>query len=158
LIKEPEAAALYTIRDLDFALNVNDVFVICDAGGGTVDLISYEVVTIQPSLQLREIVPGTGGMAGSLGLNKRFEEAVKELVGEAVFAELRAHKGYGNALKMFDRDVKRSFSGDLEEEFYVSFRMAGLEDIPDAGLEGNDWTMTGHDFPRIIFSVLLANV
>jgi hypothetical protein len=60
LIKEPEAAALYTLRSLDFSLNVGDAFVICDAGGGTVDLISYEVVATRPRLELKELVPGSG--------------------------------------------------------------------------------------------------
>ncbi len=60
LIKEPEAAALYTMHSLDFSLNIGDVFVVCDAGGGTVDLISYEVLGLSPTLQVKEIVPGTG--------------------------------------------------------------------------------------------------
>jgi molecular chaperone DnaK (HSP70) len=60
LIKEPEAAALYTMHSLDFTLDVEDTFVVCDAGGGTVDLISYEVTATSPNLQLRELVPGTG--------------------------------------------------------------------------------------------------
>ena len=60
LIKEPEAAALYTMHSLDFTLKVGDAFVVCDAGGGTVDLISYEVTGLTPSLQLKELVPGTG--------------------------------------------------------------------------------------------------
>jgi hypothetical protein len=138
---------------------VGDVFVVSDAGGGTVDLITYEVVTLQPNLQLREIVPGSGGMAGSLGLNRRFEEAVKKLVGEAVYAELRDHKGYSNALRMFDRDVKRSFSGEPDEEYYVSFMMAGLDDKPDAGLEGNHWTMKRYaHFLRMTHLDWLANL
>lgn len=60
LIKEPEAAALYTMHSLDFTLNVGDAFVVCDAGGGTVDLISYEVTDRNPKLQLKELVPGKG--------------------------------------------------------------------------------------------------
>jgi molecular chaperone DnaK (HSP70) len=60
LIKEPEAAALYTLNSLDFSLKEDDAFVVCDAGGGTVDLISYEVVSTVPKLELREIVPGSG--------------------------------------------------------------------------------------------------
>lgn len=32
---------------------------LCDAGGGTVDLISYEVDSVDP-LELKELVPGTG--------------------------------------------------------------------------------------------------
>lgn len=60
LIKEPEAAALWTTKKLDVALNSGDVFVVCDAGGGTVDLVSYEVQTTNPKLQVKEVVPGTG--------------------------------------------------------------------------------------------------
>jgi hypothetical protein len=40
LVSEPEAAAAYTLKAIQpNELNVNDTFVICDAGGGTVDLI-----------------------------------------------------------------------------------------------------------------------
>nr|RBQ97628.1 hypothetical protein FVER53263_00133 [Fusarium verticillioides] len=60
LIKEPEAAALYTFKKQERALSVGDCFVVCDAGGGTVDLISYEVVATEPTLDLSEVVPGTG--------------------------------------------------------------------------------------------------
>lgn len=41
-------------------LQVGDSFVVCDAGGGTVDLITYEVTKMKPYLQLAELVPGTG--------------------------------------------------------------------------------------------------
>lgn len=85
----------------------------------------------------------TGGMAGSLGLNQRFEEAVKNLVGDDQYADLRKTKGYSLALKSFDREVKRSFRGDLNEEYFVNFPMASLEDDPDAGLEANCWRLTG---------------
>ncbi|KAM3507970.1 hypothetical protein MY10362_001473 [Beauveria mimosiformis] len=64
LIKEPEAAALYSIRQLDVFLAPGDIIVICDAGGGTVDLISYEIEKVSPTLELREIVPGTGTARG----------------------------------------------------------------------------------------------
>lgn len=60
LIKEPEAAALYTIREQDFALKRGDVLLVCDAGGGTVDLVSYKVENTLPTLELKEIVPATG--------------------------------------------------------------------------------------------------
>jgi molecular chaperone DnaK (HSP70) len=60
MIKEPEAAALFTAQALDFALKTDDAFVICDAGGGTVDLISYQVERVNPTLQVKELVPGTG--------------------------------------------------------------------------------------------------
>ncbi|CAG9953192.1 unnamed protein product [Clonostachys rosea f. rosea IK726] len=94
LIKEPEAAALYTMYSLGFALKVGDAIVVCDAGGGTVDLISYKVAALTPKLQLKELIPGTGGMAGSLGLNQRFVEAVKSLVGDDQFHTLQKSKAF----------------------------------------------------------------
>lgn len=59
LIKEPEAAALYTLTSHDHSIKAGDSFVLCDAGGGTADLITYEVKNTQP-LQLAELVPGEG--------------------------------------------------------------------------------------------------
>jgi hypothetical protein len=47
------------------------------------------------------------------------------------------------AEKSFDREVKRAFKGDQDEEYYVSFPMASLEDDLDFGLEANCWRMTG---------------
>ena len=44
---------------------VGDAFVLCDAGGGTVDLISYEITKLDP-LELRELVPGKGQISSSL--------------------------------------------------------------------------------------------
>lgn len=60
VVKEPEAAALYSIKTLAFSIKKNDVFVVCDAGGGTVDLISYEVLATAPQLKVKEFVPGSG--------------------------------------------------------------------------------------------------
>ena len=39
---------------------VGDAFVLCDAGGGTVDLISYEITKLEPRLELKELVTGKG--------------------------------------------------------------------------------------------------
>ena len=143
LIKEPEAAALYTLRDLRFSLQVGDAFVTCDAGGGTVDLISYEVEEISPGLKLKELVPGTGGMAGSLGLNKRFEEAVKNVIGDEEFFRIKKSKAWFRALTQFDREIKPAFGGKSKEEYLVNFPMADLPDNPSSGLERDVWKVTG---------------
>ncbi|KAL6900333.1 hypothetical protein GGI43DRAFT_383813 [Trichoderma evansii] len=143
LIKEPEAAALWTTKKLKVALNSGDVFVVCDAGGGTVDLVSYEVETTSPKLQVKEVVPGTGGMAGSLHLNKRFECTVKELVGEEQWSALHSSKGFQMASSLFEKEIKKGFKGDSDDdcfdddEFYVNFYPARLADNPDRGLESN---------------------
>ncbi|KAK1237476.1 hypothetical protein MKX08_003101 [Trichoderma sp. CBMAI-0020] len=160
LIKEPEAAALWTTKKLNAALNSGDVFVVCDAGGGTVDLVSYEVETTDPKLQVKEIVPGTGGMAGSLHLNKRFESAVKELVGEEQWSDLRSSKGFQLASSLFEKEIKKGFEGDSDDdgfdddEFYVNFYPARLKDNPSRGLESNTWAMIKEDLMDIFNPVI----
>lgn len=94
-------------------------------------------------IQEQRLTPNTGGMAGSLGLNQRFVEAVKTLVGEDQFHELRKTKGFLLAEKGFDREVKKAFRNRSGEEYFINFPMATLEDDPEAGLESNTWRMTG---------------
>lgn len=137
LIKEPEAAALYTLHYLkNKALVVGDAFVLCDAGGGTVDLISYEVTALDP-LELKELVPGTGGLAGSLMLNKRFEEFVKNIVGDEEFFALRKKEAFAIAMKTFDQEVKPNFTGDPAKSWFVTFPRAKLADDPANNLEAD---------------------
>ncbi|KAK1835325.1 hypothetical protein QBC39DRAFT_274984 [Podospora conica] len=157
MIKEPEAAALYTMHSLHVTLQVGDAFVLCDAGGGTVDLITYEVVKLEPVLELKELVPGTGSMAGSLGLNQRFGEAVKGLVGEDKYFELRKTKGYMFAVESFDRDVKRRFNGGPQEEYLIPFPKANIEDDEDEGLQANCWSIKGTDL-KTIFDPLVTDI
>jgi hypothetical protein len=48
--------------------------VLCDAGGGTVDLISYTITELYPILRVEEAAAGTGGLCGSTFLNRRFKD------------------------------------------------------------------------------------
>ncbi|KAG6321069.1 hypothetical protein E4U44_005536 [Claviceps purpurea] len=89
LISEPEAAALYTIKHLGSSvLKSGKKFVICDAGGGTVDLISYEVSRTD-SLAVQEVTEGTGGKCGSAMLNKRFRRFLKQTHGDKYWTNER---------------------------------------------------------------------
>lgn len=133
---------MYTLTTHDHSINVGDSFVVCDAGGGTVDLITYEIKTIDPYLELVELVPGKGGMAGSLGLNKRFEETVRQVVGEDQFYHLKKTVGWAKAINDFDKTIKTAFKGDVKEIFYITFPKADLEDDLDEGLSDNCWEMT----------------
>ncbi|KAM3506928.1 hypothetical protein MY11210_007359 [Beauveria gryllotalpidicola] len=154
LIKEPEAAALYTIQQLDAFLDPGDVIVICDAGGGTVDLISYEIERVSPSLELREIVPGTGDTVGSIALNRRFKAAVEELIPSDRWQKFKDSRAMVKASQQFENEIKLEFSGDLNEEFYVDLPGADLEDDPEKGLLGNEWKMTGLDVKAIFDPVI----
>ena len=63
------------------SIKVGDTFVLCDAGGGTVDLISYKVAALKPLLRIEEAASGTGSSCGSTFLNRIFQKFMKEKLG-----------------------------------------------------------------------------
>ncbi|EXM13851.1 hypothetical protein FOTG_17709 [Fusarium oxysporum f. sp. vasinfectum 25433] len=77
---EPEAAALASICERAEDLDEGDFFVICDAGGGTVDLISYKVESIDP-VALQEAVVGSGGLCGGIFVDQQFQRICKTRLG-----------------------------------------------------------------------------
>lgn len=82
-------------------------------------------------------------MAGSLGLNRRFESAVKDLVGEDQYFHLRKTRGFEQATEQFDRSIKTAFRGDQEEDYFVNFPMANLKDDQANNLQSQTWNMKG---------------
>ncbi|EXJ69341.1 uncharacterized protein A1O5_07377 [Cladophialophora psammophila CBS 110553] len=140
MITEPEAAALFTLKDVkNKGLKVNDAVVICDAGGGTVDLISYEILSLAP-FELRAITKASvmvafpGAVAGSSMIDRNLEEEIRKAVGM---------KRYQNALKEFAIAIKPGFRGKDDRDKYLSFPMAKLEDNPANGLVKNSMTLSG---------------
>ncbi|GKT84531.1 LOW QUALITY PROTEIN: hsp70 family chaperone [Colletotrichum tofieldiae] len=93
---EPEAAALSTLCEPGRKTKKGEVYIICDAGGGTVDLISYEINKVNP-INMREAVEGTasfiqqdelslialllGGLCGGIFIDESFERACKTRLG-----------------------------------------------------------------------------
>lgn len=59
---------------------------VCDAGGGTVDLITYEVLSLN-KVRVKEVTEGTGGKCGSSMLNQRFRRYLKKAHGEAYWTD-----------------------------------------------------------------------
>ncbi|KAJ4131118.1 hypothetical protein NW768_006660 [Fusarium equiseti] len=78
-ISEPEAAALATIKDLSkrSTVKTGDTIVVCDAGGGTVDLISYVFESTDPFV-VKECVKGDGGLCGGVFLDEAFVKLVRK--------------------------------------------------------------------------------
>lgn len=83
IISEPEAAAMYALDAMDpHNIKIGDTFVLCDAGGGTVDLISYKVSALKPVLRIAEAAPGSGSACGSTFLNRIFQKYLKDKLGD----------------------------------------------------------------------------
>ncbi|KAL4931804.1 Hsp70 family protein [Aspergillus undulatus] len=77
---EPEAAAFSTLCEPGRRTQPGDVYLICDAGGGTVDLISYKISSVNP-ISMEEAVEVTGGLCGGIFIDEAFERACKSRLG-----------------------------------------------------------------------------
>ncbi|KAF4343007.1 hsp70 [Fusarium beomiforme] len=154
MISEPEAAAVYTLKAIQpNHLNVGDNFIVCDAGGGTVDLIAYKIISLKP-LRVEESAVGTGGLCGSAFLNYRFEEHVRGRLGQTRFDEMKAKKGktWQMGLRYFEEFVKRNFNEDEHQEVNVPF--PGLPDDEEAGLDSGFLVMTAEQVKDIFEPVV----
>ena len=117
IISEPEAAAIYALHAMDpHSIKIGDTFVLCDAGGGTVDLISYTVSALKPILQVEEAATGTGRLCGSTFLNRIFN---KFLVDKLGLNEEWDEEVVEDALKRFELVTKKAFRGNPTEEFVI---------------------------------------
>ncbi|KAI8646927.1 hypothetical protein BD408DRAFT_379752 [Parasitella parasitica] len=84
LISEPEAAAAYCeYKYKSWNLSDGNTFMIVDAGGGTVDLITYLIEADTPPRSLKEITRGHGGMCGSAFIDQNMRKLLQsKLIGE----------------------------------------------------------------------------
>jgi hypothetical protein len=145
LISEPEAAALYTLKTLSpSTLQVGRKFVVCDAGGGTVDLISYQV-TRTGRVEIKEVTEGTGGKCGSSMLNMRFRRHLKQTHGDRYWTDERLVP----ALNEFET-FKKTFSPKGEP--------LTLKVDPSLGLKRNRYTMSQDDMKTKIFEPIMKDV
>ncbi|KAH6665947.1 hypothetical protein B0J14DRAFT_203950 [Halenospora varia] len=93
MVTEPEAAAVYTARFLKKEMGANflkigECFVLCDAGGGTVDVVSYKVVQLEPTIALEEVGCPTGAKCGSSYIDGYFKMWLRKLLGERNYRKL----------------------------------------------------------------------
>ncbi|EAA33990.2 hypothetical protein GE21DRAFT_3741 [Neurospora crassa] len=87
-VSEPEACAHYTLREAlrEDRVNFrkNDCFIVVDAGGGTVDLASYKVVSLdldQKQFKLEQIGYPIGDNCGATCIDRAFEQFIEQKLG-----------------------------------------------------------------------------
>ncbi|KAF9903572.1 hypothetical protein EC991_003525 [Linnemannia zychae] len=159
LISEPEAAAMYCERMVDrFSLKHGDRFMICDAGGGTVDLIVFEVN--EPPGQarhLREVTRGHGASCGSVFLDANMERLL-----ERKFKRYRRGIkacGWASLMDTFVDMVKPMFNG--QEDVLMQIPQAtGLEDLNDheIGLEDGVLCVSVEEMKAEVFEPVISDV
>lgn len=111
LITEPEAAALYCeeVFGDQFKMDIEQRFMICDAGGGTVDLVTFKVGQDRDSnnqLVISELTSGIGENCGSSYLDEAFENYVIEKFNEAGI--IIVQKAIDEIVEKFSKEIKVS--------------------------------------------------
>ncbi|KAI4116638.1 MAG: hypothetical protein LQ345_002983 [Seirophora villosa] len=150
LVSEPEAAAIWALsRIVPFKPQIGDTFVLCDAGGGTVDLISYQIKALKPVLRVTEVGRGDGGLCGSTFLNRSFTAFLREKLG--------GHPAWQDEMleeaeKRFDTIVKRRFNGSKTAEHQIP--VPAFPDDEELGVYKAMFKMKGEDLLAIFEPVI----
>ncbi|KAL7276609.1 hypothetical protein RUND412_000413 [Rhizina undulata] len=141
LIGEPEAAAAYSLQAIENEIiKEGDTFVVCDAGGGTVDLVSYKIVQLNP-LSISEVVGGSGGLCGSTFVNEKFDEHIRNILGDDTINKMKP-VARNEMMRQWEDKVKFKFVDAEDIESYDLY-IPGVPDNEEKGLEAGFLSLTG---------------
>ena len=88
---ETEAAACdYVVNNPNScAITPGSIYIICDIGGGTVDISTHKKVKENTNIYIEEVYPPIGGNNGSTFINKKFlDEVITKLFGKNTVNQL----------------------------------------------------------------------
>lgn len=154
MISEPEAAAVFCIKNQDaHNIRTNDRIVVCDAGGGTVDLITYNCLEISPRLRVRECAVGEGAFAGSSKIDRNFAQYFKDRMGPH-FDNLRLETQQ-KVVKNFEA-IKCGFR-DRPDQAVYHVTVPTMNNLPEVGIENGELIITREDM-RALFDPVITEV
>ncbi|KAF3932409.1 hypothetical protein ABW19_dt0208537 [Dactylella cylindrospora] len=154
---EPEAAATFTLRTLDpHDVKVNDNIVVCDAGGGTVDLVSLRIRKLTPHLEVEQSSIPSGGKCGGVFLNRIFEKRIEEkLSAEGVRLTNEARSAM---MRHFEDYTKKEFQGDDDDDESLYFTVPTLQDNRKLRISGGRMAITVGELRDIFDEVIIEVV
>ncbi|CAK1359214.1 unnamed protein product [Cercospora beticola] len=136
LIREPEAAAVATLSSLtqggsEQQIKANDSIMICDCGGGTVDITTYVITGITPKLAFKELLVGTGGKCGSTYIDREFIKFMEKKFG-AAYTNLKWEKrGPASRLMKDFESHKRDFGKSKDAKRFYEMQLY-MEDVAES--------------------------
>ncbi|KAK4516870.1 Eukaryotic translation initiation factor 6 [Mucor velutinosus] len=166
LISEPEAAALYCERTCDkFNMQHGDEFMICDAGGGTVDLIVFRVeMDAAGNRKFRESTKGLGKSCGSTFIDRNFRKHLRKKLKKVI---RRSPNGaieipdapLDHMMDIFVDNLKPLFDGtdDLYSDISMGFDLVTKTE-PSIGLDEGNMTFTKEELKKHVFDPVISEV
>ncbi|KAF9401850.1 hypothetical protein BGX21_000360 [Mortierella sp. AD011] len=154
LVSEPEAAAMYCERKCEqFNLRNGDRFMICDAGGGTVDLIVFQVDYSSGTRKLIEVTRGSGASCGSGFLDENFSMLLRQKLQRY---DLQP-KAWAQIMEEFMFMHKPQFDGDEDSFVTMPATVANVVDV-DMRLEDGLLTITAQEMRELVFDPVVNQV
>ncbi|GBC01489.1 hypothetical protein RclHR1_04200007 [Rhizophagus clarus] len=144
---EPEAAAIYCMKNCLRSGEIGTTFMIVDCGGGTVDLTTRKLVGEN---QLGEVTERAGDYCGSSFIDEAFLKHIGRIVGNSTIDELRDKKSKSlqRMVDDFCRKAKFRFDGEDTDFQYeldvlnvIKVLKKFVNDEAKELLEKNDWSI-----------------
>ncbi|KAL1860361.1 hypothetical protein Daus18300_009274 [Diaporthe australafricana] len=143
VISEPEAAAISVLHRAEaLIVDEGECFMILDAGGGTVDLISYVIRQLHP-LMVDEAVPGSGDVCGGATVTDRFRTWLLSKIKDEDYFDDEVLK---DAVEVFETRIKPLVnSASLANNQSFSVTVRGLADNNQIGIQNELITVSAGD-------------
>ncbi|KAK3805241.1 MAG: hypothetical protein JOS17DRAFT_49010 [Linnemannia elongata] len=159
LVSEPEAAALYCKRTCkQYDLEDGDRFLICDAGGGTVDLIVYDIHLSSQGQRLSEVTKGHGASCGSIFIDMNFRNLLIQKFGRSW---AKFPKGIvPQLIETFAYQLKPHFDG-VEDQYLALPRsdcFDQIEDLGAIGIDGGYMRLKASELKETVFEPVVLKV
>ncbi|KAI9265143.1 hypothetical protein BDA99DRAFT_571453 [Phascolomyces articulosus] len=177
LVLEPEAAALYCEETMADQVQLDDKnrIMICDAGGGTVDLIVFQVNHIKNSensglpnarskRKLKEVTKGMGESCGIVFLDNGFHKLLKTKLGIHVMDKVTPRE-MNTMMDYFIETIKPEF--DEADDYYLELpRSVKVKDLPadvrkldyDGFLDDGILQFSGKELKKEVFDPVVNEV
>ncbi|KAI3154323.1 hypothetical protein CBS147325_1415 [Penicillium roqueforti] len=160
-IPEPEAAALAVFSDKRVSFKPRDGILICDCGGGTVDITTYYVTDVDPTISLEQITTVMGANCGGTAIDSRFYELLSTRV-EGGFDSLSLSeiRPGSRAMKKFER-IKTHFNGATSQSWHFDFNLNSQSPSQRRGrvvLQAEDVRDLYEPVLRNIFDLILSQI
>ncbi|KAG0057582.1 hypothetical protein BGZ83_008164 [Gryganskiella cystojenkinii] len=154
LVSEPEAAAMYCEKKCEqFNLRHGDRFMICDAGGGTVDLIVFQVDYSSGTRALTEVTRGSGASCGSGFLDENFSMLLHSKLQRY---DLQP-KAWAQIMEEFMFMHKPQFDGDEDSFISMPASVANITDL-DMRLEDGLLAISAQEMRELVFDPVVNQV
>ncbi|KAJ6482899.1 hypothetical protein C8R47DRAFT_576571 [Mycena vitilis] len=159
IITEPEAAAVHCAHLTDlYKLHPSQNFIVCDAGGGTVDLAVYKIIGDPAHLEIAEIAARSGANCGSLFLDLRFRALI-----EALLEDHPAHLDPASLayfMHSFSEADKLTYAGRSDDDTIFYFNCFNVEDPddPSVGLLNGQLAIPGRLLREAVFDPVVDEV